>query len=106
LGRGGNFILPDNMAFKVRLIENLDNRLKNLARFDAPAKWTGKSLKKDDQQRNDYIHRFFGEKIDDPHHYDLVINLAKTGIKTAEEIIINGLSAKFNLSERDLRIPD
>lgn len=106
LGRGGNFILPDNMAFKVRFIENIDDRLKNLEEFDETQKWTLKTLKDNDHQQENYIHRFFGEKIDNPVHYDLVINLSKTDLKTAEEIIINGLASKFKVSEAELHIAD
>jgi len=106
LGRGGNFILPDNMAFKVRFIECIEDRLKNLSHFDESGNWTIKSLKCSDQQKEDYIHKYFGQKVDSPCHYDLVINLSKTDLKTAEEIIINGLASKFNVSEAELSLAD
>ncbi len=103
LGRGANFILSDNMALKNRIIEDFNDRLKNLSHPKLPNKISEKELKKEDQNRRSFIRRYFSEKIDDPANYDLVINLSKMDIPTAENVIISALETKFCLSEQELK---
>ncbi len=102
IGRGSNFILSDNMALKIRIIEQFNDRLRNLLRDKSHKDVSEKELKKEDLKRSSFIRRYFSEKIDDPLNYDLVINLSKMDMPTAVEVIISALSKKYNLSEQDL----
>ncbi len=102
IGRGSNFILSDNMALKIRIIEQFNDRIKNLVRDKSQKNVSEKELKKEDLKRSSFVRRYFSEKIDDPLNYDLVINLSKMDMPTAVEVIISALSKKYNLSEQDL----
>lgn len=103
LGRGANFILPDNMAFKVRVVEDFDQRLRNILNSENVPDIGAKKLKQEQEAQASFIIHNFKSRIDDATHYDLIINLSKTDLQVAEEIIIAGLCRKYNLSEEDLK---
>ena len=46
-------------------------------------------LKKRDQIRNEYYEKFTGIRRDDPHYYDMVINVSKTGVAGAASLILD-----------------
>ncbi|KAA3610041.1 MAG: cytidylate kinase-like family protein [Calditrichaeota bacterium] len=102
IGRGANFILSDNMAFKIRIVEDLKDRLRNLSHQE-PKPLSEKELKKEEAKRSSFIQRYFSEKIDNPANYDLVINLSKMDMATAEEIVICALQRKYCLTEDELK---
>ena len=62
-----------------------------------------KELKKNDIVRSLFIRKHFGKDADHPSHFDMVINLSKIDLSTAENIIISALSAKYGLSEEQLK---
>jgi cytidylate kinase len=103
IGRGANFILSDNMALKIRLIEDFDERYRNLSHNKKDEPYSEKDLRREDQARASFVHRFFFAKIEDPAHYDLVINLSKMDISTAENVIICALEEKYDLKETVLK---
>ncbi|MCB0282652.1 MAG: cytidylate kinase-like family protein [Calditrichae bacterium] len=102
LGRGANFILPDSMAFKIRVVEDFDQRLHNILNNENMLKIDAKKLKQEQEEQASFIVHNFKSRIDDATHYDLIINLSKSDLQTAEDIIIAGLCRKYNLSEEDL----
>lgn len=51
-------------------------------------------LKERDEKRNEYYLRFTGAKRDDPKCYDMVINVGKTGIEGAVEMILDYVEKK------------
>ena len=51
-------------------------------------------LKKRDQIRNEYYERFTGIRRDDPHYYDMVINVSKTGAAGAAGLILDYIKNK------------
>lgn len=102
LGRGANFILPDNMAIKVRIVEDFDDRLHNIISGKIKPAIDAKKLRMEERQQAAFIFNNFKSKIDNPLNYDIVINLSKTDLVAAEEIIITALCKKYNLSEEDI----
>ncbi len=101
LGRGANFVLPDNIAFKVRIIDSLEHRLENFnSRFP---RQDVKRLQKMENERKEFIKRHFSMDIDDCSHYDLTVNLAHMRIETAGKTILCGLVQKFNIPIDRLR---
>ena len=107
LGRGGNFIIPDNMAFKVRVIEDYEGRLRNILYGQPDVKIDEKSLKKEEADQQAFVHKYFKARISDPIHYDITINLSKVDLTAAEEMVISGLCKKYNLPEEGLKaIPE
>lgn len=55
-----------------------------------------KDLRRRDEQRNEYYERFTGIKRDDPKHYDMVVNVGKTGIEGAVQMILGYIHEKEN----------
>ncbi len=51
-------------------------------------------LKKRDQIRNEYYEKFTGIRRDDPHYYDMVINVSKTGAAGAASLILDYIRNK------------
>ena len=51
-------------------------------------------LEKRDQIRNEYYEKFTGIRRDDPHYYDMVINVSKTGAAGAASLILNYIRNK------------
>ena len=47
------------------------------------------NYKKRDQIRNEYYEKFTGIRRDDPHYYDMVINVSKTGVAGAASLILD-----------------
>jgi len=103
IGRGGNFILPDNMALKIFVARDFSDRIKQVSKNAADAAGAEKELKKNDIVRSLFIRKHFGKDADHPSHFDLVINLSKVDFSTAENIIISALSAKYGLNEEQLK---
>ena len=51
-------------------------------------------LEKRDQIRNEYYEKFTGIRRDDPHYYDMVINVSKTGAAGAAGLILDYIRNK------------
>lgn len=53
-------------------------------------------LKTRDEHRNEYYQRFTGMKRDDPQNYDMVVNVSKTGVDGAVQMILDYVQKKEN----------
>lgn len=93
LGRCANFVLsgqPHTYSFYVYADD--EYRIKEGAEY-----YKGESLdelKRRDEQRNEYYQRFTGTQRDNPKNYDMVINVGKTGIDGAVNMIIEYIRDK------------
>lgn len=76
VGRGANLILPPEKTLRIRLVAPMGLRIvhvsneKDVTSIDAAQRMINK---KESEQRA-YIRKYFEVDIDDPVHYDLVIN--------------------------------
>ena len=93
LGRCANYVLrgePHTYSFFVYADD--DYREKEGREY-----YKGQSLdelKKRDQIRNEYYEKFTGIRRDDPHYYDMVINVSKTGAAGAAGLILDYIKNK------------
>ena len=93
LGRCANYVLrgePHTYSFFVYADD--DYREKEGQEY-----YKGQSLgelKKRDQIRNEYYEKFTGIRRDDPHYYDMVINVSKTGVAGAASLILDYIRNK------------
>ncbi len=94
LGRGANFILPQENAFRVRIIAPFDLRIKNATRTTADE--AKRYLIKSDSDRAAFIRKYFNADANDPVHYDLVLNMRVISIDGAVKAIV----AAFNSWKR------
>ena len=96
LGRGANFILPQEDILRVRIVAPLEMRIKNMA------EWSNLSLAKAKEQvfkiesdRRAFIMKYFYADIDDPVNNDIIINTKNTSIDAAVDIVKAALKFKY-----------
>ncbi len=79
VGRGSFYITRHHRnALHIRLIGSLQKRVKHMVdEYSLSLRQAEEYIKKEDTQRHDYVKKLFGVDLNDPHHYDLVINTDK-----------------------------
>ncbi|MBN1254248.1 MAG: cytidylate kinase-like family protein [Deltaproteobacteria bacterium] len=96
VGRGAECILPPQDALRIRLVGELDTRLRFAAqKYSLHEEEALKLLNKRDQERKKFVKRHFDKDIDDPTNYDLVINTGYLELDGAVELIITAYKQKF-----------
>jgi cytidylate kinase len=60
--------------------------------FKLSEKEAAEYVEKTDRVRKQYLRRYFGTDVADPHHYHLVINSGKVGFQEAAKIIVEAAS--------------
>jgi cytidylate kinase len=97
LGRGANFILPQEDVLRVRTVSPMEVRIKNIA------EWLNLSLSeakaqvlKTESDRRAFIMKYFYAEIDDPVNNDLIINTKNTSIDAAIDIVKTALRFKHS----------
>jgi hypothetical protein len=87
LGRGANFVLADRVDLRVRLVASEEWRVQNLAvRHQLSADDARATVRELENQRAAFVRRLFHTEVDDPRHYDLVLNVARLGPALPEVI--------------------
>lgn len=94
IGRGAHVICANlSHALHVRLIAPLEARVQHIADyFKLSEKEAAEYVERTDRVRKQYIRRYFGEDVADPHQYHLVINSGKVGYQEAAKIIVDAAS--------------
>lgn len=93
VGRGAQFILPREIGVAVRIIAPQECRVHRVmeqqqcSRRDAE-----KFIKETDKGRADFVQRYFHHDVNDPHLYDLVINLEHLTHAAAADLILSACS--------------
>lgn len=93
VGRGANFITR-SMAnvLNVRLIGSYEQRLKNICEsMQLSEKMAQSLLKHEDHGRRSYVKQHYHADIDDPKHYDLVINTDHFGDNEVVQMLLSAL---------------
>ncbi len=87
IGRGGSFILKDE-AFRVRIIAPVEVRVEKLMRDRQLSQKDALTyVKKYDTDQVAFVRKYFNEDINDPKHYDILINTHHVGIESAAESV-------------------
>ena len=93
VGRGANFILPPERRFSVRIVAEMDLRVRNVARaFHCSREQARRRIIQRQSRRSAFIRQFFHSDIDDPLCYDMVLNTGTAGIEGAVEAVMGALS--------------
>jgi len=93
VGRGTQFLLPRQQGLAVRIIAPLKHRVENVSRregFDGER--AREFIEEVDRGRHEFVERYFHHDIDDPHLYDLVVNVERVGQPGAVAQILSALS--------------
>ena len=100
LGRGGNFIVPQDQALRVRIIAPFKTRIKNSKKYEYPKLSEmdiREKLLKVHIQRKEFIRKYFHKNISNANYYDLVINTQRLSLDQSTEIIASAYKNKFDL---------
>jgi cytidylate kinase len=94
IGRGAHVICANlSHAFHVRFVAQLESRVHHIADyFKLSEKEAAEYVERTDRVRKQYVRRYFGVDVADPHHYHLVINAGKVGYQEAAKIIVDAAS--------------
>jgi cytidylate kinase len=85
LGRGANYILPQENTFRVRFIAPMEVKLKNVIRTTREE--AEKYIMKTESERRAFVHQYFHADLTDIDHYDMIINMGKISVAAAVEAI-------------------
>lgn len=92
VGRGGNFILPVERRFAVRVVAPLEIRIKNVAFFHkVTLEEAEKRIAYRESRRKAFIKENFHKKIDNYMHYDLLLNTGRMDLETCTELVIGAV---------------
>ncbi len=96
VGRAANFIIGSNRGFHLRVIASTANRISNMiAREKLSADQARREVERFDHERAEFVRKLVGKSIDDPAHYDMVLNLDYMSLDTAVNLVANAAMDKF-----------
>jgi cytidylate kinase len=95
VGRGAQFMLPRSELLAVRIIASERYRLDRTMRMENLDHASAIHLLRDkDRGRKESIARSFRRDIEEPHHYDMVLNAEHLGHNLAADLIVAAVIAR------------
>jgi len=92
IGRGGNFILPNEERFSVRVIATLETRIRNVARhFNTTREEAETRVVRRESRRAAFVRQTFHCDIADPLYYDMVINTDQISLEAAATAVLSAM---------------
>ena len=89
VGRGANFVLPQNRTFRVRIIAPMESRIRYFMEDRGYTRAEAEQyIVKRDTNRKAFVRKYFKADIADMQYYDLIINTEKISMAQATESII------------------
>jgi len=89
VGRGAQFLLPRQNGLAVRIVAPLKCRIeRTMQREGVDRAAAGQLVRRRDAGRREFVQRYFHRDLDDPHLYDLVVNVERLGLDGAVEQIL------------------
>ena len=92
IGRGGQFILKDYPnTFHILLVKKLESRIEFMVdKYKLSLTEAEKNIRQRDQIRDSFLGFFADrEEVNNPIHYDMVLNMDKIDLPKAEDLIVN-----------------
>lgn len=97
LGRGANWLLDPCCGLRVRILAPLRKRVSAVAAAKGMDQGEAeKRVREMDEQKAAFIRQVYGESIDDPLGYDLVVNMGELQPAAAVEVIHAALREKLD----------
>jgi len=88
VGRGAQFLLPRQHGLAVRIVAPLKWRIDHVMQREGLDEAAARQfIRRKDTGRREFVERFFHRNVDDPHLYDLVVNVERLGLDGAVEQI-------------------
>ncbi len=92
LGRGADFVLPQDRGLRVRLLAPEKTRVREFAKqAQCDERVARARIDRIERERVEFIRQFFGKQKADPMRFDLMINLGRVTHDEAIEMIITAL---------------
>ena len=97
VGRGVQFLLPQQRGLVVRLMASPGYRVQQIAErrrlsYDQARDY----VEKTDAGRQEFVRRYFHRDIADPHLYDLMVNVERIGPQRTAQLITDALASCFD----------
>jgi cytidylate kinase len=90
IGRGGHILLKNfGCALHVRVVASRKTRIRNLVERGYEEKNAEHAIEQSDQDRGGFMQFAFGVDWNDSKLYDLVLNVDKVGLDSAEETVVS-----------------
>ncbi|MBD3258165.1 hypothetical protein GF377_07005 [candidate division GN15 bacterium] len=97
IGRGGSWILGPNRGFHIRVVCPKPKRIENLQKYKRLDRAEAeKMIDESDRNRRAFIKEVYGADIDNPHHYDLVMNSALIDVEELLDTAIVAMKGKMD----------
>ncbi|MGA2259537.1 MAG: cytidylate kinase-like family protein [Thermoguttaceae bacterium] len=99
VGRGAQFLLPNDRGLSVRLVAPLKYRVKQIMeRRHLGFEEAREYVEKTDTGRQEFARQYFHHDVSDPHLSDFVINVEKLGPERTSHLIAEALASCFDAS--------
>lgn len=93
VGRGANFILPQEKCFRVRIIAPLSIRVRNVAKkHGASEDECMRRISRSESERSAFVRKYFHADISSPLNYDLVINTGTLSIEKSVSAVLHAVN--------------
>jgi len=101
VGRGSAFILDPHVALRVGVVAPVAVRVERFAKQKGMERRQAESvLHQEDERRAQYIRHAFHARIDDPLHYDLMLNTGAMDLDAAASLVVETLHIRFPRTRR------
>jgi cytidylate kinase len=95
LGRGANFLLNRPTCLNVRIVAPMPQRIDMYCAGEGVTEREAyRWIHTQDRRRAEFVRRLYHADIDDPLHYNLVINLAALGLDQAATLIVQAVKVR------------
>ena len=89
VGRGANFVLPQDRIFRTRIIAPMESRIRYFMEDRGYTRAEAEQyIVKRDNNRKAFVRKYFNADIADTQYYDMIINTEKISMAQATESII------------------
>jgi cytidylate kinase len=97
VGRGARFMLPREAGFSVRIVAPLRDRINRVVAGRGVSPGEARAyIERMDQQRNEFVERYFHHDVTDPHAHDLVINTEQLGTESSLSLLLSAMQSWLN----------
>jgi cytidylate kinase len=88
VGRGAQFFLPRGHGLAVRVVADERDRVERIVRRCGVPKTEAKRIMTEvHDRRSAFVRGYFHKDLDDPAHYDLVVNTTRLGVEPAADLV-------------------
>lgn len=104
VGRGANFVLPQDRIFRTRIIAPMESRIRYFMEDRGYTRAEAEQyIVKRDNNRKAFVRKYFNADIADTQYYDMIINTEKISMAQATEAIIVAFNQRRKRKRADAK---